>query len=768
MKRKNLFTLLILIILLSYPIYVYASDKGTVTSNLKIRTCPSTTCDTLKDSDGTNTIISTGTLIDILDTVDSNNPTGDTCNAKWYKIDNNGREGYICSSYVEINSESSEEPIQPSSVTLKYEVIAYGTHSSEGRVAIIKLKDGYTDDISCDQYKVLIDNKVSCVTSATLKNITSVSILNTSNINYDFEAELAKFPTSYQSYLRTIHQVHPTWRFYAYNTGLDWNEAVNTEKNATLISGDNTSYRDVYEGVNYNWKTNTWIAHEAGSWFTPSKVATAYYLDPRTYLQIDNLGSDGYDYKRIFVFEDSRAYTYHNSLALKQMIVYGGINTSFTTSDGLTKTYEQAFTDGAVFSKISALTLIARSRNETAKFTSNSVTGTYINPDTKVDYSGYYNYFNVGSFGSAPVSSGLAYAQKVGWNDRYKSIVEGSIFIGTKYVYNGQETQYFQKFNVSPNRMYAAYDHQYQTNIEAPITEAGFVFWGYKDSGNIELPIVFHIPVYNNMPTTLSIQPKDGNPNNWLTDLKIDGKTIDNFDGDSYYSYDDNWDGIADDTFSSNVYSYTVPYDQDTINISTTTAVSTSNVTGNGIITVDKSKTINIVVTAENGTTKTYVIKLTKQDAPETDESGEIIYPEITEILNNIGIKYNDKYMSGLNLGTTFQTLEDAITKKSNLVKTSVIKNSNNQTNYLTTGDVIKITSGSKTNDYTYVLYGDLNGDGAINLSDLVNCRNMILGISNLTGANKEASDINKNGQIDLSDLVSIRNHILGTLISQQ
>lgn len=770
MKRKIINILLSLFIMFSFPIIVFADLTG-FADNTRVRTCPvadNELCPAIKDEDETDAIVS-GEVV-ILDTVKSDNPERDNCSSKeWYKISYHDQEGYICSSYVTLKSEEKEEVIPTSSISSKYEVVAYATHPDDGRVAVVSLKEGMEDEFVCDVKRILVDNKLKCVNDEVLTNYQTVVVFNTDEIAYNYEEELAKFPTSYHEYLNKIHERHPNWRFYAYDTNLDWNEVVSKEKNSSLIDSAviNESYFDVSEGVNYNWRTNTYIYHEAGRWVTPSMQATAYYVDPRTYLQMNYGLIGGIDeYKDIFVFEDARAYTYQNVASVEKILDNGGANTSFMTSEG-EKSYKQAFMDGSTFSKISPLILIARARSETSNFKSNSVSGNYCNDETGECFQDYYNYFNVGAFGTYPVTSGLRYAKAAGWNDRYKAIVEGSIFIGTKYIYNGQETQYFQKFNVSPETPYEKFSHQYQTNISAPQTEGGYVFWGYEDSGNIDLPIVFHIPVYLNMKDEITPKPKNGNPNNWLLDLKVDGNTLTGFDGDNYYSYNNNWDNEEDDVYENNIYTYNVAWNQDEINIEAIKANDKARVDGIGKILAKESKTIYIKVTAENETTKTYAINLVKQEAPSLGEDGNPLYPAISEILDGVGIKYTDKYMSGLAMGTSYQSFIDAVTKNNSYAEVAITKNSNNKTDSFATGDIIKIKSGDVEESFMYILYGDLNGDCKIDIFDLVDVRNIILNVSNLTEDYRKAGDINRDNKVDIFDLVDVRNSILGTPIQQ-
>ena len=40
------------------------------------------------------------------------------------------------------------------------------------------------------------------------------------------------FPETYLSQLVTLHQKYPQWEFVAFNTGLDWQEAVNGERSS--------------------------------------------------------------------------------------------------------------------------------------------------------------------------------------------------------------------------------------------------------------------------------------------------------------------------------------------------------------------------------------------------------------------------------------------------------------------------------------------------------------------------------------------------------
>ncbi len=779
MKKK-----ILLFFILLLPFFVKAVEfpcDGYVntTNNLRLRVDATTDSEQLKDNGVT---VAINGSVTILEETPSKTETDNCSSKKWYKVKgkdvDNGKSytGYGCSAYISIK----EKPIEPETPTEPVEVIKnkitkYGTINNAKIYADIgkkNIRDNVTytmriailKDANDAMYEILYDNLVSYIDKSKVYDVVNVEVLDTSKIAYNYEEELNKFPDSYKTYLNELHKAHPDWRFYAVNTNLKFSDVIANEQKQSYMDGanDQTNFLTL-EPNYYNWKTNTWTSQDSGSWYVATKEAIEYYVDPRNYLTE----------KGIFVFEDSKAYTYQKEAVLRQMIEYAKASDLSIKYGDKTYTYYDAFKESGEFTKVSPLTILARSRIETGKFTSNVVSGIEFYYNGKA-YSGYYNYYNIGAWahsGNGAITNGLIYAYNAGWNNRYKAIVEGASFIATKYIYAGQETQYFQKFNVNPKSIYSTYGHQYQTNIAAPTIEGGYVYWGYNDTGSLNEPIVFLIPVYLEMPKS-TVKPIDGNPNNWLTEITIDDKVVSNytdasgnatFDGNLYYSYDNNWDKVADYTYEGNIIKYNVSWDKEKINIKTKQAVATSKVSNIGDIELkDKITNIDILVEAENKTTKVYRLIVTKDEKPD-----DIVFADINKVLNNTSTKYNEKYMYGFNLGTTYDAFKKTIANLDTTLKITINKTTSNKTDTFATGDVISIDNGEKKKNLTYVLYGDLNGDANIDVLDLIHIRNIILEETNLQGSYKEAGDVNHDGVADILDLILLRNNILGEAIKQ-
>lgn len=79
---------------------------------------------------------------------------------------------------------------------------------------------------------------------------------------------------------------------------------------------------------------------------------------------------------------------------------------------------------------------------------------------------------------------------------------------------------------------------------------------------------------------------------------------------------------------------------------------------------------------------------------------------------------------------------------------------------YPATGD--KLTFGGDS--VLLVVRGDANGDGDIDISDMVAVQRHLLGLGSLSGANLQAACLQGNGQtdVDISDMVKIQRHLLG------
>ena len=135
---------------------------------------------------------------------------------------------------------------------------------------------------------------------------------------------------------------------------------------------------------------------------------------------------------------------------------------------------------------------------EQANGTSGSISG------TTAGYQGIYNFFNIGAYQTdsmSAVTRGLWYASQAGnygrpWNSIEKSILGGALYYGENFVSQGQDTFYLKKFNVQGSNLYK---HQYMTNVEGAAGEGAKLSRAYTDAMKKE-PLVFKIPVFNNMP----------------------------------------------------------------------------------------------------------------------------------------------------------------------------------------------------------------------------------------------------------------------------
>lgn len=301
----------------------------------------------------------------------------------------------------------------------------------------------------------------------------------TYNDDASFEESISLFPESYKPYLRKLHAMHPNWTFKADYTDLDWEASAEaeSEKGTSAISY-------LYPSLIFKDSMNpNGIVVDGTNWYAPAKDAVKYYMDPRNFL----------NEKNIFMFQ-SLSYNESENASVQSLLDGTFMEGSFT-ENGVTKTYAQAFIEAAKEANVSAVHLASRAIQEVGTNGSSASSGTVSG------YEGYYNFYNIGATsGEDNYLKGLEYAKNQGWNSIQKAITGGAKFIGSSYISIGQDTIYFQKFNVSSYRTRTEYTHQYQTNIMAPESESANIYTSNKESGKLNNNYTFIIPVYNNRP----------------------------------------------------------------------------------------------------------------------------------------------------------------------------------------------------------------------------------------------------------------------------
>lgn len=332
----------------------------------------------------------------------------------------------------------------------------------------------------------------------------------------DFEEYLDSqgFPDSYKDGLRQLHAQYPNWVFVADHNGKDWSDVLENQNviGRSLTYGSaKSSWKSVADGC-YDWESGQYTQLDSGGWVQASSALVEYALDPRNFLNADN----------IFMFENlSFDSSLQDESGLESMVdgTFMENSSHDLTYDGRNYTYITGLLLAGQESGVSPYHLASRILQEQG----NSGYGSSISGTQSGYYWGYYNYYNIGAYASGgltAVQNGLKYASYPDsstlrpWNTRMKSIIGGAIYLGKSYINRGQNTLYYEKFDMTGR------GHQYMTNVLAPRSESVKSAQGYSDSNKNNIAFIFRIPVYENMPENVcEIPTGDGSPNNRLSDL---------------------------------------------------------------------------------------------------------------------------------------------------------------------------------------------------------------------------------------------------------
>lgn len=459
-----------------------------------------------------------------------------------------------------------------------------------------------TDSSGAKWYKISCGNVTGYVSAAYVQ-LTSSGSQGSSDA--DFESYMTKqgFPESYKPYLRKLHEQHPKWIFTAQKLGVDWNTALKEE----CVVGRNlvhssalASWKSMEKGA-YDFNGGYWYGLD-GSWVAASKEIIMYYMDPRNFL------NDTY----IFMFENqSYDPSYQTESGVKTILADTFMSGSYTCPDTKKKyTYSQTFMDAAKKSGVSPYHLASRCRNE------QGVNGAPQSLGTVKGYENYFNFFDIQAYATSTMTAaemGCKYAKTTNptyllpWTNQYKSIVGGSIFLGTGYITKGQDTLYLQKFDMVDGGN-GLYYHQYMTCVFGQANEAISLKNAYSQD-ILNSAMEFKIPVYNNMPDKLCPKPtSSGDNNNYLKSLSVSGTSI----------------SPKFDKFTAS-YAAKVNAEISSVTVNANPLGKSAKVSGNGKVSLKTGEnTIKVTCTAASGVKRTYTIKITRKAASQTLQQGDV------------------------------------------------------------------------------------------------------------------------------------------------
>lgn len=459
-----------------------------------------------------------------------------------------------------------------------------------------------TDSSGAKWYKISCGNLTGYVSAAYVQ-LTSSGSQGSSDA--DFESYMTKqgFPESYKPYLRKLHEQHPKWIFTAQKLGVDWNTALKEE----CVVGRNlvhssalASWKSMEKGA-YDFNGGYWYGLD-GSWVAASKEIIMYYMDPRNFL------NDTY----IFMFENqSYDPSYQTESGVKTILADTFMSGSYTCPDTKKKyTYSQTFMDAAKKSGVSPYHLASRCRNE------QGVNGAPQSLGTVKGYENYFNFFDIQAYATSTMTAaemGCKYAKTTNptyllpWTNQYKSIVGGSIFLGTGYITKGQDTLYLQKFDMVDGGN-GLYYHQYMTCVFGQANEAISLKNAYSQD-ILNSAMEFKIPVYNNMPDKLCPKPtSSGDNNNYLKSLSVSGTSI----------------SPKFDKFTAS-YTAKVNAEVSSVTVNANPLGKSAKVSGNGKVSLKTGEnTVKVTCTAASGVKRTYTIKITRKAASQTLQQGDV------------------------------------------------------------------------------------------------------------------------------------------------
>lgn len=459
-----------------------------------------------------------------------------------------------------------------------------------------------TDSSGAKWYKISCGNVTGYVSAAYVQLTSSGS---QSSSDADFESYMTKqgFPESYKPYLRKLHEQHPKWIFTAQKLGVNWNTALKEE----CVVGRNlvhssalASWKSMEKGA-YDFNGGYWYGLD-GSWVAASKEIIMYYMDPRNFL------NDTY----IFMFENqSYDPSYQTESGVKTILADTFMSGSYTCPDTKKKyTYSQTFMDAAKKSGVSPYHLASRCRNE------QGVNGAPQSLGTVKGYENYFNFFDIQAYATSTMTAaemGCKYAKTTNptyllpWTNQYKSIVGGSIFLGTGYITKGQDTLYLQKFDMVDGGN-GLYYHQYMTCVFGQANEAISLKNAYSQD-ILNSAMEFKIPVYNNMPDKLCPKPtSSGDNNNYLKSLSVSGTSI----------------SPKFDKFTAS-YTAKVNAEVSSVTVNANPLGKSAKVSGKGKVSLKTGEnTVKVTCTAASGVKRTYTIKITRKAASQTLQQGDV------------------------------------------------------------------------------------------------------------------------------------------------
>lgn len=374
---------------------------------------------------------------------------------------------------------------------------------------------------------------ISLVMSAVMlvSSIAVGTVIQAATVEDNLRAE--GFSESYIEDLAALQKAHPNWKFAAFKTGLDFEDAVKGELAGTPTTETNLrAYLDPRNWLNEKYifqfesikksdsvqsvssvnaiLKNTWMANSKINYFDTqgiSKTVTEVNTYADAMIKASNDTNMSANYIAAKIRQENGGATYSATAVCGTRPPFQGIFNYFNI--GAYTTAMDGLAWAAGFLKANKDTVLYDGTNATASpivTVSNGQRMTYVKEDGEYYRVTLYNELDNGKYEDKETGYILksdvntTYMGNYGrpWTDPNKAI-----YYGAKYIANGyltyQYTMYLQKFNVNAQSG-NLYRHEYMTNVSGAASEGYHLYSGYSNAGLLNSAHTFYIPVFNNMP----------------------------------------------------------------------------------------------------------------------------------------------------------------------------------------------------------------------------------------------------------------------------